>query len=133
MVRRIPTRTRPEGLLGPQSRHRQGAFTRVTAMRSGVLSPGAPQAPCRTPGERWWFDAGHEWNRAQRVAEQADVVPCDRWGASGSEVAPGRRPCAGVTGLGPVRLVLQRSCQRGSQTCIFDAVTLTTGGGGVSC
>ena len=127
MARR--TRTRPEGSLLPKSRHRHGAFTCVAALRSGVLSPGSAPAP----GERWWFDAGREWNRAHRVAEQADAVPCDRWGANGSEVAPGRRQRAGVTGLGPVRLVLQRSCQRGSQTCIGDAVTLTSGWGGVSC
>lgn len=30
-------------------------------------------------------------------------------------------------------IALQRSCQRGSQTCIADALTLTSGGGGLSC
>jgi hypothetical protein len=131
MARR--NRTRPEGSLLPKSRHRHGAFTRVAALCSGALSPGSAPAPCRAQGQRWWFDAGDEWNRAHRVAERVDVVPRGRWSVGGSEVALGRSPRAGVTGLGPVRIVLQRSCQRGSQTCIADALTLTSGGGGVSC
>lgn len=131
MARR--TRTPPEGSLLPKSRHRQGATTAVPALHTAVVSPGSASKPCRAPGERWWFDAGDEWKRAYRVAEPADIVSCDRWGASGSEVAPGRRPPACFTGLGPVLRALQRACQRGSQTCIGDALTLTSGGGGVSC
>lgn len=133
MVRRTPTRTRPDGPQLPQSGRHQGAATPVAALHAAVVSPGSASTPCRAQGQRWWFDAWDEWDRAHRVAERVDVVPRGRWGVSGSEVALGRSPRAGVTGLGPVRLVLQRSCQRGSQTCIGDAVTLTSGGGGVSC
>lgn len=134
MVRRTPTRTRPEGPLPPQSGCHQGATTPIAALHAAVVSPGSASKPCRSLGERWWFvDAGDEWDRAHRVAEQVDVVAHGRAGACSGEVAPGRRWRAGVSGLGPVRLALQRSCQRGSQTCIGDAVTLTSGGGGVAC
>jgi len=118
MVRRTPTRTRPEGPLLPKSGRHQGATTPVAALHAAVVSPGSASTSCRPPGERWWFvDAGDEWERAHRVAEQVDVVAHGRPDACTGEVAPGRRPCVGVTGLGPVRLVLQRSCQGGSQTC----------------
>jgi hypothetical protein len=130
MARRTPTRTRPEGPLLPQSRRHQGATTPVAALHAAVVSPGSASTPCRPPGERWWFvDAGDEWDRAHRVAERVDVVAHGRRGACSGEVAPGRRPCADLIRVGPV----QRACQRGSQTCIGDPVTLTSGGGGVPC
>jgi hypothetical protein len=134
MVRRTPTRTRPEGPLLPQSGRHQGAATPVAALHAAVVSPGSASTPCRPPGERWWFvDAGDEWDRAHRVAEQVDVVAHGRPGACSGEVAAGRRPCADLIRVGPVRRALQRASQGGSQTCIGDAVTLTSGGGGVSC
>ncbi len=136
MVHRTPTRTQPEDprpAVGRQ-RRRQGAFIPGAAQRAAPVSPGSAPTPCRAPGATEWFPAGAESTRAHSVAEQADVVPRDVWCASGSEVAPGRRPRVGVTGrLRPVHRALQRSRQSGSQTCIGDAVTLTSGGGGVSC
>ena len=128
------TRTRSEGPLRPPWRQRRGqsAFTPARAPAGGPAAADTPQVPNCSSGECRRAGKGERADLVLGLDARLDPRPRGRSGA-GLVGAAGWRDRVGGACVSAVDRALKRACQEGSQTCIGDALTLTSGGGGVSC